>query len=177
MRNGFENEWKVSGEVFYLKEMLGEFSASLKIRVIASRPDLYASSILEFPCLMTPTAYNEAKRLGLRKHLKATLSGHLESWTKNEGTKIYFIADKVEKVGGWKFKKPFAWWHVMTYATDKEGYVWGRYNPQEKPEVIKDDKGKIILNQNVVNFYWILPATEENRKKIIAEVSRLAFGE
>ena len=61
------------------------------------------------------------------------------------------------------FEKPFAWWHISTYVTDKDNYTWGRYNPQEKG-------GK-------VNFDWVLPATEENRQKIITEVSRLAFGE
>ena len=75
------------------------------------------------------------------------------------------------------FPEAFPWWHIMVYATDKEGYCWGRYNPQEKPEVKKDSKGKVILSHNVVNFDWVLPATEENRKKIIAEVSRLAFNE
>lgn len=75
------------------------------------------------------------------------------------------------------FKKPFAWWHITTYAYDKDGYCWGRYNPQEKPEIKRDNKGKIIMNHDVVDFDWVLPATEENRQKIIAEVSRLAFKE
>ena len=61
------------------------------------------------------------------------------------------------------FSKPFAWWHINTYVTDKDNYTWGRYNPQEKD-------GKVC-------FGWVLSATEENRQKIIAEVSRLAFKE
>lgn len=75
------------------------------------------------------------------------------------------------------FPKAFAWWHITTNVYDKDGHCWGRYNPQEKPEIKRDDKGKIILNHNVVNFDWVLPATEENKQKIIAEVSRLAFKE
>lgn len=75
------------------------------------------------------------------------------------------------------FDKPFAWWHITTNVTDKDGYTWGRYNPQEKPEVIKDEKGKIVLSHNVIDFNWVLPATEENRQKTIAEVSRRAFKE
>lgn len=74
-------------------------------------------------------------------------------------------------------KEVFPWWHISVYATDKDGYTWGRYNPQEKPFVRKDDKGKIVESRNTVVFDWVLPATEENRQKIIAEVSRLAFGE
>ena len=75
------------------------------------------------------------------------------------------------------FKEPFPWWSIKVYATEENGMCYGRYNPQEKPEVKKDSKGKVYLNHNVVNFDWVLPATEENRQKIIAEVSRLAFGE
>ena len=75
------------------------------------------------------------------------------------------------------FKKAFAWWNVTVYATDKDGNCWGRYNPQEKLHITKNDKGEIIEHRNVVNFNWVLPATEENKQKIIAEVSRLAFKE
>lgn len=96
------NEWKVSGEVFYLKELQGEFAASLKLRGRSKRPDSFASQILEFACLMTQTVYDEAKRMGLRQYHEATLSGHLESWDKNGKPKTYFIADKVESVGGYK---------------------------------------------------------------------------
>ena len=75
------------------------------------------------------------------------------------------------------FDKPFAWWHISTYVTDKDNYTWGRYNPQNKSEVIKDSKGKTVLSHNIVDFDWVLSATEENRQKIIAEVSKRAFKE
>ncbi len=103
MRNGFENEWKVTGKVYYLKELTGEFSASVKIEGVASRPDVFSSSILKVACLLTSKAYDEAKRLGMTVRRNATLSGHLESWSTADGKpKIYFIADRVEKVGGWE---------------------------------------------------------------------------
>lgn len=97
------NQWKVSGEVFYLKELQGEFAASLKIRGESAR---FGSSgqILELSCLMTKNAYEEAKRKGLRVYHDVDLSGHVESWyVGREGKrkmKVYFIADNVDKVGG-----------------------------------------------------------------------------
>ena len=98
------NEWKVSGEVFYLKELQGEFAASLKIRGVAQRPDVFSSNVLEFPCLMTERVYDEARRKGIKQYMNVTLSGHLESWDKSNGKKrkmkIYFIADNVENLGG-----------------------------------------------------------------------------
>ena len=102
--NFYNNEWKVTGEVFYLKELQGEFACSLKISGIAKRPDVFSSSKLELPCLLTQAVYDEAKRLGMRIKHNATFSGHLESWC-NRGSshpKIYFIADKVESIGGYK---------------------------------------------------------------------------
>ena len=97
------NQWKISGEVFYLKELQGEFAASVRIRGVSKRPNEQASKILEVLCLMTPTVYDEAMRLGLRKYHDATLSGHVESWVKNDGDmKTYFIVDKVESIGGYK---------------------------------------------------------------------------
>lgn len=76
------------------------------------------------------------------------------------------------------FKEPFPWWVIRVYVTNKnDGLCYGKYNPQEKPEVKRDSKGKIWLSHNVVNFDWVLPATEENKRKIIEEVSRLAFKE
>lgn len=82
-----------------------------------------------------------------------------------------------EWVKGKIFKEPFAWWVVRVYVTNKnDGLCYGKYNPQEKREVLRDNKGKIWLSHNIINFDWVLPATEENKNKIIREVSRLAFG-
>ena len=96
------NEWRVGGEVFYLKEMEGEFAASVKIRGSSKRPGGFSANIFEFACLMTQTVYDEAKRLGIRLYHEAVLSGHLESWDKGKGLKTYFIVDKVESVRGYK---------------------------------------------------------------------------
>ena len=74
------------------------------------------------------------------------------------------------------FKEPFAWWHISTYVENDKG-CYGRFNPQEMPMIRRNHKGKIVEHHNIVNFDWVLPATEENRQKIIAEVSRMAFGE
>ena len=100
---GFDkNSWEVTGTVFYLKELQGEFACSLKISGIAKRPNLYSSSKLELPCLMTSEVYEEAKRLGLKTRMHCKLSGHLESWCNRSSSnpKVYFVADKIENVGG-----------------------------------------------------------------------------
>lgn len=61
------------------------------------------------------------------------------------------------------------WWSIDVYATEDEGEgaCWGLYNPQEKEA--EDRK------RHVINFDWMLEATEENRQKLIEEVERLAF--
>lgn len=103
MLDDFEkNQWQVIGQIFYIKELSGEFACSLKISGVAKRPDLFSSSKLELPCLMTPAVYDEAKRLGMHIYQKAKLSGHLESWCNRSSShpKVYFIADKVENIGG-----------------------------------------------------------------------------
>ena len=86
-----------------------------------------------------------------------------------DGCMPLWVKDKI-------FKEPFPWWTIHTYVYTDQGCI-GKYNPQHKRETKRDSKGKIWLDHFVVNFDWVLPATEENRKKIIAEVSRLAFGE
>lgn len=100
------NKWSVSGTVFYLKEMEGEFACSLKISGTAKRPGVYSSSKLEMPCLMLPEAYNQAKRKGLdlSKYQNVSLSGHLESWCNRSSSmpKVYFICDEVIEVGGFE---------------------------------------------------------------------------
>lgn len=51
------------------------------------------------------------------------------------------------------------------YATDSAG-CWGRYNPTTKLH----ESGKRL----VLDFDWMLPATNENRDKILAEIIRRA---
>lgn len=96
------NEWTFSGEVFYLKELKGEFAVSLQIRGIANREGVFSSSIMEFGCLMQEKVYAEAKKKGLGMYSNIALSGHLETWTKNSPSgprkKIMFVADYVIEV-------------------------------------------------------------------------------
>lgn len=56
-----------------------------------------------------------------------------------------------------------SYWSIDVYVHDRDGYCWGRYNPQ-----IRKDTRKI-------NFDWILEATEENKEKILEEVRRRAY--
>ena len=57
-----------------------------------------------------------------------------------------------------------SYWAVDVYATDSAG-CWGRYNPTKLHE-----SGKRL----VLDFDWMLPATNENRDKILAEIIRRA---
>lgn len=100
MVNFSMNEWTVSGEVFYIKDLQGEFAASLRIRGVAKREGLFSSQILEFPCLMQKSVYEDAKKKGLFKFKQVTLSGHLESWknSTSKNPKVMFIADYVIEV-------------------------------------------------------------------------------
>lgn len=96
------NEWTVSGTVFYLKELDGEFRASIKIRGEAQRPNLYSSQILEFGCLLSDNVYKDALKKGLTLYKSASFSGHLETWAKTihgkDKPKVMFVADKVLEV-------------------------------------------------------------------------------
>lgn len=58
-----------------------------------------------------------------------------------------------------------SYWCVDTCATDPHG-CWGRYNPTTKLH----ESGKRL----VLDFDWMLPATNENRDKILAEIIRRA---
>ncbi len=75
------------------------------------------------------------------------------------------------KKNGFTDKILDTWLSIDTYATEDggKGSCWGRYNPQ----IRLSDDGK----RHVINFDWMLEATEENREKLIAEVERLAFME
>lgn len=93
------NEWTVSGEIFYLKELDGEFAASAMIRGTAKRQDVFSSNIMEMKCLMQKNVYNIGKRKGLKLYCNATLSGHLETWSYgNNKKKVMFITDDVIEV-------------------------------------------------------------------------------
>lgn len=54
------------------------------------------------------------------------------------------------------------YWAVSTYATEQDGSCWGRYNPTVK------------AGTHRLDFDWVLPATEENAERILAEIARRA---
>lgn len=93
------NEWTVSGKVFYLKELKGEFAASVMIRGTAKREEVFSSNVMEMKCIMQEKVYEIGKKKGLRLYCNATLSGHLETWAySNNKEKVMFIADDVIEV-------------------------------------------------------------------------------
>lgn len=96
------NKWIVTGEVYNIRELEGEFGASVKIRGEARRPNLYSSQILELLCLLTPKVYEDAKRRGLCLYKTMKITGHLETWKRTSANKIrqkiMFIADSFEEV-------------------------------------------------------------------------------
>lgn len=104
----------------------------------------------------------------------------------DKGEKVVVDITECENPGG-KRSLPYLWkkhgyidrvldnyLHVMVYVYDTEGRCWGRYNPQEKVYIRKDNKGKIVENRPVIDFNWMFEATEENKKKILDEVYRRA---
>lgn len=59
-----------------------------------------------------------------------------------------------------------SYWCIDTYVTDDKG-CWGRYNPQTK---LSDD-GK----RSLINFDFMLEATEENKQLLLDEIVTRAF--
>ena len=96
------NEWSVSGEIIYLKEVDGDFAASVTIRGTATREGSFSTQILELNCLLQKKVYEEAKKKGFEKYKEAIVCGHIESWiARNDSrgkTKTMLIADSVEGV-------------------------------------------------------------------------------
>lgn len=109
------------------------------------------------------------------------------------------IEFSIERCGDWhnpkdKHALPYLWkkngyinrvlpnyWHVSTYATDKNGNCYGVYNPQEKQihRTYQEYTGKtyktVEQTRNVIDFDFMFEATEENKQKIIAEIEKRAF--
>lgn len=62
---------------------------------------------------------------------------------------------------GYTKKRLESYFSLSTYATDADGYCWGRYNPQEETASGKP--------QRVINFDWMLEVTEQNRERLLRE--------
>ncbi len=62
-----------------------------------------------------------------------------------------------------------SWWGVQVYVTDEEGRCRGAYNPTNK----SSEDGM----RQVINFKWMLEATDQNAKKLLEEIERQAFAE
>lgn len=97
------NEFNVSGEIVSLKELDGEFKASLIIKGTATREGAETSQILELTCLLQDKVYKDALQKGLKLYKKATVSGHIESWQRVQPngkvkTKVIFITDYIYDV-------------------------------------------------------------------------------
>lgn len=95
MENSIVNNWTFFGEIFYLKELQGEFAGSLRIRGTAQRKGSQSSQIVEMGCLMQEPLYKELVERGYKVYSKICLSGHLESWFKGGAVKTMFIADEI----------------------------------------------------------------------------------
>lgn len=97
------NEWTYTGKVSYMRELNGEYSASVRMTGDVKRADgLYKSDELQIGCIMRSNVFEEAKRKGLKIGKTVTFSGHLEIWDKTihgkPANKVMFIADYVLEV-------------------------------------------------------------------------------
>lgn len=64
------------------------------------------------------------------------------------------------------------WWHIDTYVYDTKGNCFGAYNPQEMTYLSKPDKTGHQQMRPVIDFNWLLEATEENLERILNEIYR-----
>ncbi len=97
------NEWTYTGKVSYMREITGEYCASVKMTGDVKRSDgLYKSDELQIGCVMKADVYEEAKRKGMRIGKSVTFSGHLEIWDKTihgkPANKLMLVADYVLEV-------------------------------------------------------------------------------
>lgn len=73
-----------------------------------------------------------------------------------------------------------SYWSVDVYVYDERG-CWGRYNPTEKTieettawQRWSGQRHVSTIHKHILDFDWMLPATNENRDKILAEIIRRA---
>ena len=90
------NEWRFSGEIFYLKELEKDYGASVKIRGVSEGS--FAQRECELSCLVGVDAYKDAVKKGIKQYKHVALSGHMETFVKNGIPKMMFIADYILEV-------------------------------------------------------------------------------
>ena len=85
----------------------------------------------------------------------------------NSGTK--YSLPYLWKKNGYTDKLLETYWSVNVFATEDggNGTCYGRYNPTTK---IAENGKRMVLD-----FDWLLEATEENAAKLLHEVERRAF--
>lgn len=64
------------------------------------------------------------------------------------------------------------WWHIDTYVYQPNGQCFGRYNPQEMTYLSKPDRAGHRQMRPVIDFDWLLEATDENLERILDEIYR-----
>ena len=96
------NEWSMSGEVVYINELdlRNEFAVAIKLKASSRRKDSVSSQPVEFLCLLEDDTYDEALAKGLDKFKYVTLSGHIETWMKNDDfkPKTRFVCDDIVEI-------------------------------------------------------------------------------
>lgn len=97
--NEFQNSWTFSGEIFYLKELEGEFAVSIKLRGQSKRMGSMSAQIAELSCIAQKDFFDRFKEAGLGMYKSATLSGHIEYWQSTihgkPARKMMLIADSI----------------------------------------------------------------------------------
>ncbi len=93
------NEWTFYGRLFYLKELEGEFSVSLKLEGTSKRTGSFSEQIAKISCLGDKAFYDLFKKAGIKVNDEVTISGHLETWKQKDPTKsalrLMLIADRI----------------------------------------------------------------------------------
>ncbi len=91
-----KNGWSFSGEIFYIKELEGEFSVSLKLTGLSKRANAMSSHIVEVSCVGGKELYEEMRRQEIGMYSSATVSGYIEMWpSRRDRHRLIFIAESI----------------------------------------------------------------------------------
>ena len=84
---------------------------------------------------------------------------------------------KLWKKEGYTEKLYDSYIFLESYAIDKNGMSYGKYNPTIKTKRQYDPYTKKLISYNVINFDNIYEVSEENIKRLLGMVERIAFDE